>query len=435
MMNPELRRNLWLSFSTHRLIAMPALLGLVFLATAFMDQGEKAAANLYVAAVSMFVFIVWLWGARNANAAIIDEFRDKTWDQQRMSALDPWTMTWGKLFGATSFNWYGGAMCLAVIAASGFAAGKPDVLANLITLCAAGVMLHAALIALNLHIGQFESRLIQRGGMGWLAIILVFMFMPAFTYGTDKPIHWWGMEIGRALFWMDTALLFAASATFAAWRVVSNALQVRTLPWAWPAFACLLSLYLAGFIHDESRPPSLWLAGLFVAVAMTYAALFTESNNLLRWRKLRLLQERGDLRGWLEYLPMWPTTLALSFLFAFMTLLTAPDLHTGYDRMGMLQPQHAITLALMLLRDACVLLFFALAPNSKRTLGAAMLYLLVLNMLLPFLAGVTGLDALRYFFLPFEATADPWNSVLVMTVHTAIAIGLVNWRLRNTGPA
>jgi len=288
------------------------------------------------------------------------------------------------------------------------------------------VMLHAALIALNLHTSQFESRIIQRGGMGWLAIILVFMFMPAFSLGDQKPVHWWGMEIGHALFWLDTALLFAACATFAAWRVVCNALQVRTRPWAWPAFACLLAVYLAGFTE---RGTSLWLIGLFVSVAMTYAALFTEPNTLLRWRKLRLLQQRGDRRGWLEHLPVWPTTLALSFAFALMVMLTSPG--TQDEFMYQRHPQYSFTVALMLLRDACILLFFSFAPNGKRAVGAAMLYLLVLNMLLPFLAEVAGLETVRYFFLPFEATHDNWSSVPVMAVHVAIALWLVRWRLRN----
>jgi hypothetical protein len=164
---------------------------------------------------------------------------------------------------------------------------------------------------------------------------------------------------------------------------------------------------------------------------MTYAALLTEPNTLLRWRKLRLLKERQDMRGWLEHLPLWPTTLVMTFLFAFLVLLTSQDVHTLQGRLDFLQPQHALTLALMLLRDACILLFFTFAPNSKRAVGATMLYLLVLNFLLPFLAGIAGLSAVRYFFLPFEATYAPWSSVLVMAIHAAIAIGLVNWRLRN----
>ncbi len=32
-MNPELRRNLWLELSTHRLIAMPVVLAAVFILT------------------------------------------------------------------------------------------------------------------------------------------------------------------------------------------------------------------------------------------------------------------------------------------------------------------------------------------------------------------------------------------------------------------
>ncbi len=431
MNNPEFRRNLWLSFSRHRLIGMPTLLGLTFLALTFTNRQDEVAASLYGVSVWLFIFIVWLWGARNANAAIVDELRDHTWDQQRMSALDPWTMTWGKLFGSTSFNWYGGLMCLVVIAVSGFGAGKPDVIPTLLTLCAVGVLLHASLITLNLHTSRFESRIIQRGGLGWLLIILVFIFMPTFALQPAQAIIWWGMEIDRAFIWLGSALLFAACATFAAWRVVSNALQVRTLPWAWPAFACILACYLGGFVPGGGIQ-ALPVIGLLVSATMTYAAMFTEPNTLLLWRKLRLLQEKQDQRTWLERLPLWPTTLALSFLFAFLVVLTTHNAQPEIGSMALIEAPHALTVALMLLRDACILLFFTFAPNARRAVGAAMLYLLVLNLLLPFLAGVTGLDLVRYFFLPFDGEYDPWNSPLVMTIHTGIAIWLVNWRLRKS---
>ena len=432
MSNPEFKRNLWLSFSTHRLFAMPALLALTFLATALADPQQKTEASLYSASITLFIFIVWLWGARNANATIVDELRDKTWDQQRMSSLDPWTMTWGKLFGSTSFNWYGGLMCMVVIATSGIGAGKPDVFTTLLSLCAVGVMLHAALIALNLHASQFESRLIQRGGLGWLAIILVLMFIPVFTAGNAPHVYWWGMEVNHAIFRAGSALLFAACATFAAWRVICNALQVRTLPWAWPAFACLLAFYLAGFIDGSDRIQSLLLTGLSVSGAMTYASLFSEPNTLLKWRKLRLLQEKQNWHDWLENLPLWPTTLALALLFALLIPLTSGEAQSA--RMDFLPSHQALTFALMILRDACILLFFAFAPNSKRAAGATMLYLVVLDLLLPFLANIAGLDSLRYFFLPFEAGNAPWSGALIMTIHVAIAIALINWRLRSEKP-
>lgn len=432
MSNPEFKRNLWLSFSTHRLIAMPALLALTLLAAVLAGDRNNVADSLYKASIGLFIFIVWLWGARNANATIVDELRDKTWDQQRMSALDPWTMTWGKLFGSTSFNWYGGIGCLLVIAASGVSADKPDLFPTLLSLCTVGVLLHAALIALNLHTHQFDTRFIQRGGMGWLAIIFIFMSMPYLFMADKVPyISWWGMEMDRAYFLLASALLFASCATFAAWRVVCNALQVRTLPWAWPIFACILALYFAGFAHETDHIQPLLLTGLIVSSAMSYAALFSEPASLLLWRRLRLLQKKQDMRGWLENLPLWPTTLVLAFVFALLVLLTSGNMPTEYARRDFFVPQHAVAIALMLLRDACILLFFAFSPNSKRAVGATMLYLVILDLLLPFLSGIAGLDKVRYFFLPFEAGHDSWSSAIIMVVHAAVAMGLVNWRLRN----
>ncbi len=430
MSNPEFKRNLWLSLSPHRLVAMPVLLVLTLLAVALGSPADQVAGSLYTTSITLFIFIVWLWGARNANSAIVDELRDKTWDQQRMSALAPWTMTWGKLFGATSFNWYGGLMCLPVMLVSGYMAGETNVIPLMLALCAVGVLVHAALIALNLHTSQFDARIIQRGGLGWLAIIAVFLIFPSYNVFRYEAVLWWGTEIDSSVFWLDSALLFAGCATFAAWRVVSNALQVRTRPWAWPAFALILAVYFGGFLHKDD---ALLTTALFVSIAMTYVALFSEPTTLLRWRRLRMLQNKGDWQVWLEHLPLWPTTLALTFVVALLLQL-APMADSYWRHEDFLQPPYALTLALMLLRDACILMFFAFAPDSKRAVGATLLYLFVLGMLLPFLAGVAGVNELRYFFLPFEPERDPWDSVLVMTIHTAIAIWLVSWRLRKSEP-
>jgi hypothetical protein len=430
MSNPEFKRNLWLSFSMHRLIAMPVLLALTFLAILFSEE-KNVSSRLYEASIALFIFVVWLWGARNANATIVDELRDKTWDQQRMSAINPWTMTWGKLFGSTSYNWYGGLMCLTVIAVSGFNAGKPDVIATVLSLCAVGVLVHAALIAINLHTSQTGGRIVERGGLGWLVIILVFLSSTAFySASSAEQISWWDLKVHHANFWLFSALLFAACTTIAAWRVTSNALQVRTLPWAWPALALVLTAYFGGFNQGSNKIQTLTIIGLFISVTLTYAALFSEKNTLQLWRKLRVLHAKQDWRYWLESLPMWPTTMLLSFIFAILIQLTSAD--SIPKQLGIDSSLQSFTLVLMLLRDASILLFFTLAPNSKRALGATILYLLVLNLLLPFLASIAGLDSVRYFLLPFDTKHTPWSGILIMTIHAALAIALVNWRLRNS---
>ena len=53
MSNPEFKRNLWLSFSTHRLIGMPALLALTFLAVAYADFSSEVAGSLYTTSTAL----------------------------------------------------------------------------------------------------------------------------------------------------------------------------------------------------------------------------------------------------------------------------------------------------------------------------------------------------------------------------------------------
>ena len=100
-MNAEFRRNLWLELSTHRLIAMPAALALVLaLVYAMSDEPREslAATSAWIAAAFLGV-----WGVRSAAESVGEEMRNRTWDAQRMSALGPWEMTWGKLVGSAAF--------------------------------------------------------------------------------------------------------------------------------------------------------------------------------------------------------------------------------------------------------------------------------------------------------------------------------------------
>jgi hypothetical protein len=427
-MNPEFRRNLWLSVSTHRLVAMPALLGLSFLAIVLSGSSLTSTAGmLYTTSTTLFIFIVWLWGARNANSAIVDELRDRTWDQQRMSALAPWTMTWGKLFGATSFNWYGGVLCLLIASMAGIAGHKALWPVDLLSLVATGIMLHATLIALNLHAGQLEMNIIQRGGLGWLAIVFVLIISPILASMTSDVL-WWDMQISHEIFMLGSTLFFAGCATFAAWRVMSNALQVRTLPWAWPLFAFILAVYFAGITDHHGNPQFvLSYTGLIISAIMTYAALFTEPTGLLVWNKLNLRLQARDWRGWLEHLPLWPTTLVMALCFALSAEASLPPQLPHFVPLL----QEPFSMALMLLRDSCIVLFFSFAANARRAIGTAALYLFVIDFLLPFLFKVAGLDTLSYFFLPTGLRYSTTTDILVMAIHVAIAVGAVAWRVRS----
>lgn len=236
---------------------------------------------------------------------------------------------------------------------------------------------------------------------------------------------WWGMPLERDLFWLASSLLFGGCAIFAAWRVMSNALQVRTLPWAWPLFACLLTVWLTG-IGESRQHSGLADTGLLVALALSYLALFAEPVGPVVVRRLRLCREHGDWRGALEHLPVWPTTLLLAFVFALAATGPAPALPTPGEatRLAELPP---LVLALMLLRDAGLFLFFTLAPAPGRPGWATVLSLGALDLLLPFTAKAAGLGQLAWLLLP-TGSGNPWPGVMVMTLQACLALGLAGWR-------
>ncbi len=427
-MNPEFKRNLWLVFTPQRLIVTPILLALVFASVAMFNKIDFVN-NLYGLARIMFVFIVWFWGLRSANSSITNELRDKTWDQQRMCALQPWAMTWGKLFGATAFEWYAGLICLIVAGIFGWMAQGSSAIVNLLTLVSIAILIHALSIALNLHTSQFESRAIQQGGVGWFGLFILFIIWSVSAkWFAFESIDWWGMAFPAAYFLLFGGLLFACCAVFSAWRSMSNALQVRTIPWAWPLFAIVLAVYMAGFVSDTNSLYVFFTTALLVAVAMTYIALITEPTGLLVWQRLKRRQELGDWRGWLERLPLWPTTLLLAFAFALLASFNLTG-WIGTPSLNLFFGLAPLGVALMLLRDVCVFLFFTLAPNAKRTFSSALFYLIVIDLLLPFLAQIAGLNYLRYLLLPVDLM-NPWNGVFIMLIHAGIAFGLFCWRLR-----
>ena len=100
-LNPEFRRNLALELTTHPLLAMPGVMLLAFLLAYALARDLGGLRAVGWTAFGLFGGITVFWGTQLASASVLDEFRDNTWDTQRLSALGPWTLTWGKLLGGT----------------------------------------------------------------------------------------------------------------------------------------------------------------------------------------------------------------------------------------------------------------------------------------------------------------------------------------------
>ena len=122
-MNPELRRNLWLQFSLTRLLLAPVAIGaLLTLTWVVSDRSLAAVAEV---ARAIYYLLVVLWGTRRAADLVAEEIAGGTWDDQRMSALGAWQMSWGKLFGGTSYVWYAAGLAFLALVGCYWAAGTP----------------------------------------------------------------------------------------------------------------------------------------------------------------------------------------------------------------------------------------------------------------------------------------------------------------------
>ncbi len=427
-MNPELRRNLWLELTLHRLVALPVALVLAFLLAHAVAGGD---AGGLIAGIALWLFAgLALWGGVQAADAVRGEVREKTWDGQRLSAIEPWTMTWGKLLGAPAYAWYGGVICLAAYLF--FSPGREAPRMALLMVMGA-LLLHAlALIGSTL---AARRAMVRGSATAWIVGIGLVVVGPWISGGTpgDAPVAWWGGLWDRSLFVLASTALFVAWAVFGAYRLMCQELRVRTLPWAWVAFLVFCALWIAGFgmrAGDTAgqQKSVVLIAGLLVSLVAVYPLLFTEIGGAMAVRRLVVRVTAREWRRALQEIPLWPVTLALAGMFCILTVLvtgTRADAQ-GFMRAAVFAP---VPLFLLVVRDAALCLFFALAREPRRAGAAALFYLLLFYWLVPTLLRAGGAPALADLVLP-PFWERPGLATGVAAAQAVLMAALAFWRWR-----
>lgn len=430
-MNPEFRRQLWLGFSVTRLAVLPLLL-LACFAVAFLSTPDNVATVLAITGAAMFAVLVWGMGTLAAGSSVMDEITERTWDQQRMSAMQPWAMTWGKLGGATAYGWYGGALCLLVAAPAALWSGLGDkVLQTALMAVLLGLFLQALLIAFNLQLVKNGGHQASRGGIWLLVVGLLWGAAPLFGLSREPSVTWWGQPFGSLNFSLASMALCAVGALVAAWRSMAEVLAVRQLPWGWPTLAALLAVYLSGFASAH-HAATLAVVGVASCAALTYLALLTEPQPRPMWQRVVTRLAGGQWRAaWLQ-LPRWPTTLLLAVPFVLAASLALNPLE------GPVWPElqhiklYPATFLLLVVRDCALALFFAFAVKNRRAVTSFLLAMFALYVLLPWLLGAVGGNMLASLVQPLLAGSG--LSFVVALMHAALALGLLGWRWRATAP-
>ena len=427
--NPELRRNLWLELSLHRLLAAPAVIALcasLIVAASNQDAFEKLAGT----ALYGFAAIVLLWGTQLAGASVVEESRDRTWDAQRMSAIGPWTMTWGKLLGAPAFAWYGGLILLLIFLATGSDLKVPVIQTAAVMICSA-ILLHAT--ALNASVLAARKGVKYRGTGVLVILIIVFLLVSpgiAFFGNMEKSLRWWGLSLQPVDMLLGTTATFGAWALLGAYRSMCNELEIRTTPWALPAFILFAAAYAAGFaVRGEAKDPQaffgIMVCGVVIAAGFSYLLLFAEKSGATAWQRLRVRVRAQQWRRALQELPLGLVALATGFVFA----LAATFASSGASKGSFLHEVGFAPVAVMLfaIRDAAIFQFFALARQPRRVEAATGFYLILLYGIVPGLLAAMGAEVLAQLVLP-PLVKNTAIATAVMLVQATIATGLAYWR-------
>ena len=408
-LNPEFRRYLWLELSAQRLIAMPIVLVAVFWLSWLTSMDPlKAVAS---AALILFYLGTLVWGSRLAANAVVSEVREATWDWQRMSAIRPWQMTWGKLFGSTVFVWFGGLICLVIFAIASVLAGHgaqlpSELLAVLmIGLLAQAVALAASLLWLRKVEPSARAAVLTPQALGLLA-----GFLAAFLWGDWaflpidiwEPGGWYGLLLDPRLFFLLSLAAFLGWSLLAAGRLMQAELQVRQLPWAWPAFTLFLMAYLQGFRPQlcpgcgESAAGNL-LIPFLVGVALAYVALFIFPKRAVALRALSLAVRQAAWGRALRALPLWLIAAAFAFVVglalaaAFWWDLSLPPSASAAAGQALLRDAALVALAILafLIRDLAIVVLLNLGGRVWRGDMAAGIYLLLLHVIAPGILAAT----------------------------------------------
>jgi hypothetical protein len=438
--NPEFVRNVWLEMTPRRILLMIAVLGLIFFAATLVGSSWTPSES----ASWLYYLIVVVWGSRSAALSVVGEIRDRTWDGQRLSSLDASTMTWGKLFGATVYNWFGGAICLGLIMVGVVAhVGVATALLELVYYVGIGVIAQAAaLLASLVAIGRrqghsrFEIFVYQMAGIG--AALAVWWIWseadPVASLLTGKPVvdtvAWWGAAIDARVFMLGSVAIFSGWTLLGCYREMRLELKMRNGPLVWLGFLLFMGIYVAGFDAWLSALKGwdvvalrLLLGGVAFA-GLTYVMVLLEPKDPVHYRWMMGQLGQGHVLGALSGFQAW----MMSYTAAFATA-AALSLWLMRDPGAAALGQPLVLSAMgFITRDVALFVLMQTLPGKRRGDYAALAILFVLYVLAPVIVHGLHADKLLFLFLPQLVPSD-WMGVAAAWVEGLVVASLATTRL------
>jgi hypothetical protein len=412
-MNPEFRRSLWLEITSTRLIGMPlVLLAAIFMA--WLADGESFGAAVRGTSLSLFIGITFLWGMKQTSDAVVGEIRERTWDWQRMSAIGPWSLTWGKFFGSTVYIWYGGAICLVFMALSWGETSLFHTLKSILMLLLGALVIQGIGLLASLQM-LIRDRALSRTESSALVALAFFLVWPMVGFTDSKGIiAWYGRTVTITDFILLSLALFLFWIFAGAYSLIRAEFRMRTLPYAWGGFVLFLMLYMAGFANAANM--RILVAG-GTAIGLTYLTALLEGKDPVALGRLLRWFREGNRRRVIEGLPTCIVTLPFVLVAALLLALMPGDFATPFGATGF----RALIVAALafLLRDIGLLLYMNLAKKPQRADMFMLLCLALLYGLLPAILQAIGAAPATAIFWPRD---QYWAISLAASILGAVGI-------------
>lgn len=426
-LNPEFQRQLYLECSQARLIGVPTVLGIIFTFSYFID-GYRLGSATASASLTLFMLITLLWGARQTADSIVEEYRDKTWDTQRLSALGAWEMAWGKLFGSTIMVWYSGAICLLVYSlATDNLSALPQLL--FYSICAALLVQSGSLLLGLLAVQRGQSK------SGSIFIIAVIGFLSIAPWLTEvSSLSAYALPLSTTV-WYDTvfnsnqfhqislllALFWCGVGNF---RLMTLELGLRTVPWVWLGFSLFLMVYLGGLIPSSSY--SFSLAAFMVCSGLTYLGVVVERNDAMRIKRLITYFSQRNWRRGSEEMPIWWLTFVLTIPAAFALSFSEHPLREFSLRFHF----YPVAILLILLRDCAIYIYFCYGKNPQRAFSLTLLTGVLLYGIIPGIFNAVGQNGLAALFFPLWAESAG-GALICAALQAGLILNLVyqRWKI------
>ncbi|HEY4162245.1 MAG TPA: hypothetical protein VGM59_04225 [Dongiaceae bacterium] len=463
--NPEFRRNISLQFTWSRLIVAPLVaLILVYAFTAAIDTHFELIEN--VAELFGGVLIIGLWGTRRVADSLAEEVSGGTWESQRMSGLGAWQMTWGKLVGSNGFVWYCATIAMLIVFWAGKRLSEDEsptrtAMQVLFEFAVGGLLAHATAFAVGLILMRKAAQhrrltitLAQTCGL------MVFWFVvrdslshgplsrgevlgePRYFLQSGHAVAWYGWLFEVDAFHVVMVSCYCLWALVAAYRLMRNELQYRSLPWVWTAFLIFVGIGAGGFSNWPQFGPAARLVSPFLGfVLLTYLSFFADHRDPVRYRWALIAVRSGSWTEALASLPWWVISYVFAAAAALVIGWSFPEtveltlgrgseaLHVVVDAASRHISASLALLMLFMLRDLLVLLWLSCGPWRSRADVAGLIYLAVIYWPLAAIFWVTGGQYLLPVVVPI-ATGNIAVDYLPIAIELVFAAFLfyARWR-------